>query len=464
MNSKLKMRSAMLSGALLGVVAALAGCSGGSGPVLNPVAPGTRGSGPGLTDAPNLSRAACSATGHTAGRAKWTVLIYVNAANNLQPDSLLNVGQMAAVGSDADMNIVLQWKQANCNDCFVPGAPPPFAATRRYLIKQHSAADVSAIKNGNTSVLDPDRIADPTTNDSTTHQSDMGSFLTLQNFVRFGSLTYPADNLMVVVWDHGSGWRNVFRSASTNKLASRFRAVSQDNESNNEIETWELPTALSGTTQPIDALVFDCSLEMMAEVAYEVRANARVMVGSEESPPGAGYPYDAFLTALKSSIVDPCAAGNNILTTFIQAYPSASDITQSVVDLSKMATVASALDTFGSTLLTHASDQSTIIANARGNAQSYAYPDNKDLYDFADLIRITTTTSDLQTAAFNLQSALRGKDTAVLFSSHGSTSQDFSYGMAIYEPDPGNFLTTYSNLALTRAAPHWSQFLQAQQK
>jgi len=388
------------------------------------------------------------------------VLVYINAANNLQPDSLLNVAQMASVGSDSNVNIVIQWKQAQCVDC----GQPSFFATRRYLLHQHPAADVTAIGNGNTTSLDADRLADPTTNDSATHQSDMGSYLTLQNFVRWGAQNYPADHLAVVVWDHGSGWRNVFRTATKTKITPRFRAVSQDNQSNNEIETWELPTALTGTAQPIDCLVFDCSLEMMAEVAYEVRSTAKVMVGSEESPPGAGYAYDSWLTALKTTGTDPCNVSNSILTTFIAAYPDATDITQSVVDLSKMQAVASSLDAFGNSLLAHASDQAAVIANARNNAQSYAYPENKDLYHYADLIRTTTPAADLQQAAFNMEAALRGAGKAVIFQGHGNTAQANSYGMAIYVPEPGNYLSTYNNLALTHTAPHWAQFLQAQKQ
>jgi hypothetical protein len=367
---------------------------------------------------------------------------------------------MASVGSDSNVNIVIQWKQAACTDC----GQPTFFGTRRYFLKKHSAADITAINNGNTASLDADRIADPSTNDPTTHQSDMGSYLTLQNFVRFGAQNYPADHLAVVVWDHGSGWRNVYRSAGSNKLSPVFRAVSQDNDTNDEIETWELPTAFAGTAQPIDALIFDCSLEMMAEVAYEVRGSARVMVGSEESPPGAGYAYDAWLTALKTSGTDPCNLGSSIMTTFVNAYPTATDITQSVVDLSKMASVATSLDAFGASLLSHATDQQTVIANARNNAQNYAYPENKDLYHYADLIRTTTTATDLKTAAYNMEASLRGTGKAVIYASHGSVAQANSYGMAIYVPDPFSFLTTYNTLALTRTAPHWAQFLQAQKQ
>ncbi len=466
MDVHLILRRLAVAAGLAGVlVSAVFGCGGGSGASGGGNNGGNNGganggTGPGLTDPPDTNRAACVANTAVSGRKKWTILVYINAANNLQPDSLLNVAQMASVGSDGNVNIVVQWKQALCVDC----GQPSFFGTRRYLLKQHSAADVSAITNGNTSSLDPDRLADPTTNDPTTHQSDMGSYQTLQKFVQFGTQNYPSNQMALVVWDHGSGWRNVFRSAGTSKLASARRAVSQDNETNNEIETWELPTALSGLSQPIDMLIVDCSLEMMAEVAYEVRSSARVMVGSEESPPGAGYAYDAWLTALKSSGTDPCKVGNSILTTFIAAYPSATDITQAVVDLSKMPTVATNLDAFGASLFSHLTDQATVITNARNNAQSYAYPENKDLYHYADLIRTTTTAADLKQAAFNLEASLRGKGAAIIFTGHGTTSQANSDGMAVYVPEPFTYLTTYNNLALTHAAPHWAQFLQAQKQ
>src|SRR5690242_10589966 len=109
------LRRISVAAGLLGVVvAALIGCGGGS----STPAPGgnnnggNTGTGPGLTDPPDTNRAACTANAHATNRARWTVLVYINAANNLQPDSLLNVSQMAAVGSDANVNIVIQWKQA----------------------------------------------------------------------------------------------------------------------------------------------------------------------------------------------------------------------------------------------------------------------------------------------------------------------------------------------------------------
>lgn len=451
-----KFRRLSASAGMVGIlIASLSGCGGGSSG-FNP-GPGPGGGG---------SRSACQAnTPHADGRARWTVLIYMNAANNLQPDSITNIAQLASVGSDANVNIVVQWKQAQCNDC----GSPSFLATRRYLVKQHSQAQINQILNGDTTPLEADRLADPTPPlfNQTTKQSDMGDWRVLQDFIRWGTTNYPADNLAVVIWDHGSGWFST--RAARNKLAPSHRAVSQDNETNNEIQTWEMPQALGGAQQTIDALILDCSLEQMAEVAYEVRNNARVMVGSEDSPPGAGYPYDAWLTALKNSGKNPCDLASSIITTFVQNYPTESNITQSVLDLGKMQTFATSLDAFGLSLRTHAVDQADAIQSARQRTQHYSSPyiDNKDLFHFADLIRTSTNASDLQQAAANLQTVLTGTDGVILQNAHGSFNQANSNGLAIWIPPPGNFgfySGDFTRLALSNAAANWRQFLASQVK
>ena len=495
---------------LVGILSAsLSGCGGGgdSGtPVPIPGSTANLPVGPGrslpVTQLSTSGRDVCTANAIQSGKAKWTILVYMNASNNLQPDSLLNVAQLAAVGSDSNVNIVLQWKQSNAAD----SGSPTFIGTRRYYIKQHSGSDVNALLKGTTTVLDRDRIADPATNAGGA-QSDMGSYLTLKDFVSWGSRAYPATNLAVVVWDHGSGWLNApsYSRAAIRKIRaakrSHFsRAVSQDNETNNEIETWQLPLALGTTAapvaaQPIDALIVDCSLESMVEVAYEVRNSARIFVGSEESPPSTGYPYNEWITDLKANQNDPCTVGASIVKRFINFYPNAKyqfddNVTQAVLDMHKMDAVASALNTFGQALLTHVSDQTAVIRGARRTAHHYGdpyYTENKDLYDYAGLILngytgtdaygnaisfTGATAADLRSAAQAVQAALVGTSGAVLTNGVG-TSQSNSHGLAIYVPEPGvnsdsnpsGYVSTYANLQLAKVgAPKWAQFIQAQQQ
>ncbi len=455
----------------------LSGCGGGGGST-NTTPPG-RTVAPGTTPFVNTniaSRAACQPNPHVSGHAKWTVLVYINAANNLQPASLLNVGQMASVGSDGtNLNIVIQWKQASVcpyfssvNDC----GTPTFIGTHRYYLLPHDAADVQAIENGNTSSLEDsaERLPDPSTNVNGT--SDMGDWQTLANFIQWGEAAYPADHLAVVVWDHGSGALPVL-NRSTGKVQIT-RAVSQDCNTGNQITTQQLAQALSSSPQKIDLLAIDCSLQCTAEVAYQIRNSARVMVASEESPPGNGYPYDQWLQSIKSDGTNPCVVGQNLLNETVAEYPTATDITQSMVDLSQMGNVAQAVNSFGSSLLGHVTDQQNLIYTARQNAQYFEFPEYKDLYDFADDIRTSPgVPTDLATAAQNVETSLLGPNGAIMAFVHGSSSQSGSSGLSIYLPGPQEpssvdnsvgYDPVYSGLALAQDAPQWPAFLQAEKE
>src|SRR5204863_591509 len=155
---------------------------------------------------------------------------------------------------------------------------PDWLGTRRYYVT----------KDNNTQAISSTLLEDMGTG------VDMGSWQTLRNFVLWGEDQYPADHYALVIWNHGAGWLPT--KAAGNKLSVPPRAVSIDDSTNNEIETWQLPQAMvvqaQGARHPLDILIFDASLMQMAEVAYEVKdvivgpAAPGVMVGSEESPPG----------------------------------------------------------------------------------------------------------------------------------------------------------------------------------
>ena len=450
---------------------------------------------PGLTPFTNSREASaspCTVNAHTTGRARWTVLAYVNAASNLQDDSWLNVGQMAAVGSDNNVNIVVQWKQASSNTFFTgikpsPTDTPSFSGTRRYLVRQHSAGEVSRIESGDSTPLDSDRLADPATNVVTATDpqgtSDMGDWHVLKDFVQWGAANYPADNLAVVVWDHGSAALSVsdnrslpqnLRFTSQTRKTPSSRSVSFDTNTGSQITTQQIALALAslgtGGTQTADLLIIDCSLEAAVEVAYQVRNVARALVASEESPPHEGLIYDAWLTALKNSGVNSCDLGNSILSTFLNAsiYQNSTkqaELTMSLTDLSQMQNVIVTLDAFGSSLYSHRADSASAIATARNNAQFYAYSDYKDLYDFANRIRTASVPSDLQTAALNLQTSMVSTSNgAVLASVRGNDSagtQAHSTGLSVHIPLAGQLESEYATLAIsqTGAAPNWRLFL-----
>jgi len=489
-----------MAAGLLGVIgASVSGCGGGGGgggsstpvsTVLTLLNGGTTFYVPTIPTT-LASRSACAANAHKSNStARWTVLVYVNASNDLQPYSLLNIAQMVAVGSDSNVNIVVQWKQSSASElsqyctCI-----PSFVGTRRYLLHNRTSTGLCSNLTDYTtcSTADPDaflssdRLPDPSTNSidaaSGASTSDMGDYLVLQSFVNWGMTSYPADNYALVIWDHGSAWRPVpgFRAATAKKV--KTRAVSQDYVTGDEIETQQIQTALSTTPSPLDMVIFDCSLEGMVEVAYQIHSNARVMVCSEESPPGAGYPYQLWLAGLKASGKNPCDVGTSIVQDFVNypSYVSAQDLTQSVIDLSQMPNVATTLQAFGTALYNDRTADASLIQAARNlnYVQSYGtdyltlYAGLVDAYMYAGNMKKGTTNTAVATAATNFQNALTNPTTgAVLYSAYGPTKAG-SNGLSIYCPDPSGtyaYVSSYSQLGLSAAAPAWNQFISTQVK
>jgi len=365
-------------------------------------------------------------------KAKWTFMVYINAANDLQQFGPLNVNQMEKIGSTSDVNVVVQWKQANCASC----GSPDWVATRRYFIT----------RDQNTGQIGSQLVEDMGTG------VDMGDWRELYDFIHWAQQRYPADRYALVIWNHGAGWRNT-RAGS----AAAVRSVSIDDSTGSEIQTWQLPQALN-VSPKLDLLVFDASLMQMTEVAYEVRSSASIMVGSEESPPGEGYVYDTFLGDLTADPgLTPVQLAAKIVERTIESYGASSNITQSALDLSRLQTVADRLDSFGRSLQFYSTTYGAQLLAARQGAESYQYHDNKDLWHYAEKVRTGGVPADLQTAASNLQQAVTS---AVISERHGSLHPN-SHGLAIYVPAAASYLLTYNNLALTRVT-QWDEWLRSQ--
>ena len=364
---------------------------------------------------------------------EWTILVFMNAANNLEPDSVDDMNEMEQLGSTADVNIVVQWKQANCVTC----GSPDWVGTRRYYITRDN---------------NPTQVTSPVVQELG-QNVDMGDWRELRNFIVWAQERYPAERHALVVWNHGAGWR----ITRDNKLGMIPRSVSIDDHTRNEIQVWQLPQALNVNPQ-VDMLIFDASLMQMIEVAYEVRNATSIMVGSEESPPGEGYVYNAFLVDLVGNPgITPAQFGAKIVQRTFEQYGYNGDNTQSAVDLSKMETVKDRLNDFALRLLARGPSEPDLVRDARQNAESYAYPENKDLWDYADRIANGTGFADLRTAARGLQSAI---EAAVIANEAGRLNRN-SHGLSVYVPTPTAYLTSYANLAITRVTS-WDEWLQAQ--
>ncbi len=367
---------------------------------------------------------------------EWTILVFMNAANNLEPDSIDDMNEMEQLGSTGDVNIVVQWKRIANYD----STNGDWKTTRRYYVTRDS---------------DPETVHSNLLVDMG-NGVDMGSPNTLRDFLQWGVRSFPARKYMVVLWNHGAGWR-----AFRDRLNLFARGVSYDDNTGNHIRIWELPLALSVGVK-WDIIAFDASLMQMLEVAYEIRNLGDYIVGSEESPPAAGYPYHRILAPVVSNPgISARDLAAQIVTQTINYYnPDSTDnITQSALDASQLENVAQKVDVLAQVLLTVAPGNGSAVAAARDNAQAYGEYTYKDLWDYTEQLRARLPSSQELTDAINgVQNAL---SQAVIAEAHSNRRVNRSHGLSIYVPTPSSYETRYGLLAFARAT-HWDEWLQSQ--
>jgi len=376
----------------------------------------------------------------TPTQGKWTVLVFLNAANDLQPAADLNMNQMEAVAGNPDVRFVVQWKESS-----LAFSGSTFDGVRRYLVR----GDQDRTKIN--SELVQDNLVDNQGN-----ALDMGKASTLLDFVKWGKLNYPAERYVLVVWNHGNGWKR-----KPNDLGTR--GFSYDDQYGTHIDTWQIDQALAA--QHFDILAWDASLMQMAEVAYEARGHADFVVGSEESPPAEGYPYDAVFKAFRDTPNATTASlTRGFVTGMLNNPPYASrKITQSVFDTSKLALVATALDSFGRELFSNKDTMASLIAQIRAAAQSYSPTPTRTYRDLIDICARFkadgSTPVSVKNAATALQNAIASARVWEGHNIHSPGSNglaiDFSSGSQFqsYRPD-------YIQMKLAKDT-FWDEFLGA---
>jgi hypothetical protein len=229
--------------------------------------------GAGHKAAPAPAAAAPAELPGTRTAKEWTVMVFINGKNDLEMAGLYNMNQMEMVGSDANINIVVEYGRMNgqAGDTAEDGN---WTGVRRYFVTRDA---------------DPNKVTSKVVqNDS---YADMGDYRRAVDFVKWAKKNYPARRYMLVLWDHGSGWMD------PKKAKGDAKGISFDDETGNYIRTKQIGQILR-EAGPVDLLDFDACLMQMGEVAYEVKDYTKVIVGSEELVPGMGHPYGMYLDVL----------------------------------------------------------------------------------------------------------------------------------------------------------------------
>jgi len=347
---------------------------------------------------------------------EWTVMVYLDADNNLESAGIDDINEMEIVGSTTEVNIVVQVDRipysvlAANNEGYADDITNGnWTNTRRYYITQD---------------FDPYMINSDLKSDL--GELNMGDPQTLIDFTNWATINYPAKKYLLVIWNHGGG----FRSLSLTKDIAW-----DDTSGGDKITMPELEYALFAINtqieKKIDIVGMDACFMAMTEVAYQIKDYADILVASEESEPFEGWPYDTILGELAGNpLISSGQLAVDIVDKYIFSYPYG-NITQSAIDLSYMDTLTSQLSNLALAIMSDSSTTKSKYILASVGSQYYGDWDFIDLYDFCNQLLAYSNSLEVKTIALNIQQTL---NFAVIKSEYSGGSVSGSKGLSIYFP------------------------------
>lgn len=423
-----------------------------------------------------------ASTKDPATTAEWTIMVYMAGDNDLDDFGQSDVMEMKKTGSSDKIHILVQ------RDTAAAGVP-----TVRYRARKGTSLNDDIVeKLGETNCGDPKVLAD---------------------FIAWGMTNYPAKRTMAVLWNHGNGWddtdvyheskrrslnppperpagsssqrrsglpgrgsipagfikRSVvgrrFRGSffmTAFQLDGKRRAIAFDDDAQDFLDNVEMKkvfdAAVKKAGRKFDVIGMDACLMAMLETGVQVESAGNVFCGSEQTEPGAGWPYDRILKVLAAKpTMDGKALASLIAKEYSASYPKSEATTQSALDLTVIGALRKATDALGAQLAKGLSSKDLSVRGAvgvaRAQSQGYEHPDYIDLWDFtANLVKYLPATAPAVKA---VQSAI---SKAVLANYAPNPSVNRSHGISIYLP-AGKSSKLYDTLVF--ASGGWAKFVKA---
>ena len=370
----------------------------------------------------------------TAGN--WTIGVYLNGDNTLGGAVSPDVDEMEAVGSDGNIDIVVQCDGGRNRRYYYSDADGSWSTCRRYRVLETTSGN---------SIIDSPVITDLGELDSGDGNVVFRDFGTWA----FGS--YPADHTCIVIWNHGGSW---MKSGSFKELlwddTSRSSILLVDGELDAGMDT--LTTYIG---KKLDIFGIDACLSGNLEWAYQLSPYVNIMIASEETEGWDGWDYTGWLDGLKSN---PTMSPDQLAAEQVYAYTQQGPgyPTMAALDMNtQLQNVIKWLDIFARELILAGGRGNTDIETARDNAMYYSsiYSDdqNKDLYDFAENIYSDASLPlSLREAAESLMaqfgyptSSSQIGEKFLIAESHLSTYEG-SHGVYIYYPNTTSISSYYA--------------------
>jgi hypothetical protein len=396
-----------------------------------------------------------------------SIFVFMAGDNNLDPAGVDDIQEICRADPPSDLKVIIQFDRSRD-----PGETGNGEATKRFIVENSELVELQDL--GETNCGDPE---------------------VLSEFLEWGMQEYPALRNMAVIWNHGGGAKDedVYRAArgknrnllfvpkgerttvsarTARKAAAGRQAgagrrtprkpapvkfICADDTSRDFLDNIELKAALAHPGKKFDIVGFDACLMNMVEVIYQIRDIADVVIGSEEVEPGAGWPYEAIVSYLKThQRVNNAELAKEIVALYDQSYADSGDtVTQSAISTGALAGAAQSLDDLAGLLRGSLDEIRPALAKILSSVQRYEDRDYIDLYDFALLCEKNIGARPIGDAASRL---LPGLDKTIIASMKRGSSVQNSHGLSIYFPlekPTDEILAIYRKLDFSVEYPNW---------
>ena len=210
-------------------------------------------------------------------------------------------------------------------------------------------------------------------------KKDMSDYTTLRDFIGYGVHNYPAEHYMLIINDHGRGWKGVCSDTI--------------NGAGNWMSLPNLSSALSGFK--FDIILFYTPSMATAEVAYQIRDKAEYMIASQFNC----YPENILgSSGWLSYLTDSPSINARLFARIVteEIYNASTKHVHSVlIHLPKISKVATDISNLGRDLIDSTGSYWTEVWEAWEASHQYDIVDSAfvDLQEFARQIREKTNLS-----------------------------------------------------------------------
>jgi hypothetical protein len=375
-------------------------------------------------------------------------MLFMAADNNLESGTAPDINELEKYGSNDQIAFVAQ---IDLNGNFNDDSELKWTGTRRYFIEK----DTNARKMSSKMVEDLGEV-------------DMATPEALTDFVAWARENYPARHYALILWNHGTGWKEIspnimememppveIPAGIQNAIDNISYNISYDDTSYTSMDIPTLRKTLAEVRkilgQPIDLLGFDACLMQMAEVAWAAAPHALYQVACPDQEPERGWPYDLIAQAMhKKPAMGPKELGLNIIRAYKKSYTGGSQgntaVVLSLLDLQLAGQFKQKLDAFCNALHKNISDIDK-IEKCRDEALKYSYGDYIDLAHFLYLLGKTSIKASTRASAQALYKMIIGeKKKGGIVAGLAASGEKFvnSRGLSIFFPTRQGF-KTYMN-------------------